>query len=469
MTSPRNLYNLLRNTREAGTSDGLGVRVIRDRMSTNDQLNVVMEALEGPVESSVSYERRTHSYEEPGVPGVENGNTIGLWHCNDASGLIADDAGAEENDLTLVGPTWIVSSKFDGGLSFNGSSTYGYATVDVPTPVGSFLYFSAWAKPTSGPVFNWDGVMEIYISGGNLVAEVEGSTYTGPPVSVGTWQHFHCQFDNGVVLVGVDDVVYRFAHGDATIAVSAYAIEIGRRSAVYYSGELDEVLLTVDIKSQEDWGPRTYQAHPGSVLYCSFDKGYGTTEHHADFLGPDVSLVGCDWASGYLKNAISLDGSAYATFTPAAKALDKLSIEIVFKLDAIAQTTFVDQASGINLEFTGTHLRAALDGVSNPSSDIGPLSLSIDTWYMLTMVWDGAEKQAWLNGQKVGSVAATGTANIPASVVYVGRTVGGVNDMVGDLDFLHIVNVSLRPLTRTIQRFNAGLDGFALSDEWILM
>ena len=66
-------------------------------------------------------------------------------------------------------------------------------------------------------------------------------------------------------------------------------------------------------------------------------------------------------------------------------------------------------------------------------------------------------------------IAATGTASIPATAVYLGRPVAGADYFAGDLDFLHIAASLLRPQVRPIHRWIVGAHGFGANEDWVVM
>lgn len=470
---PPGLLNQIRDAARQGQTHAVsGTRVRFERaVSTPEQLMKVVGALDGPIDQHVGSYNGHWSFVTPTAAFQTTVQTVGLWHCNENTGTNAADSSANGNDLTLANCTW-AAGKFSYGLTFNGSTSVASATLTSTEPVRKFLYFAAWINPTSGPLFQWTDVLEVYIDGsGNLCAQVEATTYTGPPVTIGSWQLAHVQFYAGTVFIGVGDTVWSFAHGDDTLTVPAWVVTLGKRDATYYAGSMDEVRLVADVVVQEDWGRREYRAHPTSLLYCAFDLGSGTAEFHQDFVGPTVDIYGCSWQTGYIGNCLRFDGiNDYAAFTPLAAATGSaFSIEMVLKWSTVAACTLVDQTSGINLAFDGTNWQAALQGVTNPGSNLCAWTPTVDTWYTVTLVWDGATKALWVNGQKRGEVAATGTVSIPTNDVYLGRTVAGAGYFAGDLDFCHIVRVALRPQSRPIPAFVIGRHGFLVTDDWVLL
>lgn len=463
------LHELAGAAREGRMAAIHGTHVRAERAISNAaQIGKVIEACKGPVQSRVSSYNGYWSFAIPTARFTHTVQTIGLWHCDENTGAMAADSSDNGNTLALANCTW-VAGKFTNGLSFNGTSSVATATVTSNEPVRKFLYFAAWCNPTSGPIFNWADVMEVYISGGNLCADIEGVTYTGPPIGSG-WQLLHCQFYAGSLYIGVGDIIWKFAHTDDTLTVPAWAIEIGKRGSDYYSGTMDEIRLVADVVVHDDWGKCFYRAQESSIMYCTFDLGSGTAERHQDFFGPTMTLAGPTWITGYIGKAISFDGSDdYATFIPAATTSDELSIHLIVKFDALTACTLLDQEDGLNLAWDGTHFLAALDGVTNPASQIGAGTLAIATWYDIALTYDGANKSIWVNGQKTGQVAATGTVSIPANAIYLGKAHDGAVFFSGDLDFLHIAKSLLKPQYRPIKRFVLGQDGFENGEDWVLL
>lgn len=466
---PSLLADLARASREGRSVSGTGTHIRLERgVSTKEQLASIIGKMNGPVAMRNSAYNGHWSFVEPTTAFTSDTWTIGLWHCNENTGTEAADASDNGNDLTLANCTW-GSGKFSYGLSFNGSSSVASATLTSTEPVRKFLYFAAWVNPTSGPLFQWTDVLEVYISGGNLCAQVEDQVYTGPAIATGSWQLAHVQFYAGTVYIGVGEIVWSFTHPDDTLTIPAWTVTFGKRDSTYYSGSMDEMRLVADVRVQDDLGKRTYQPPSSSILYVAMTAGSGTTEHHQDFFGPTVSIAGPTWVTGYIGDALSFDGSDdYATFTPTVQTVQKLTIEFVVKFDADAACTLIDQTSGLNLAYDGTSWTAALQGVTNPSTAIAAWSPTAATWYNIALVYTGSEKQLWVNGQKRGILACTGDVSVPATACYIGRTVAGADWFGGDLDFLHVCGAALKPAYRSIPRFIIGHDGFTVNEDWFL-
>lgn len=468
---PSLLAELSRAARQGRDLAATGTYVRLERgVSTPQQLQEVLAALDGSVQQRVSSTNGSLSFEVPSVAFTQTTETVGLWHCDEGSGNTAADSSDNENDLALTDVSWD-TGQFDDCLSFDGASSVGAATLTSTEPVRKFLFFAAWINPTSGPLFQWEDVLEVYIDSGNLCAQVESTTYTGPAITASEWQLAYVQFYAGKVFIGVGDIVWAFDHGDDTLTVPAWSVTLGKRDATYYDGLMDEVWLTADVVVQEDWGKRTYQAQAGSIMYCPFNRGSGTEEFHQDFFGPEITLATPTWQTGYIDYAIRFNGSSdYAYFAPGlAHTAEKLTIHLVVKFASLDACTLLDQASGINLAWDGTHIVAALQGASNPASQVGPLDIDVDTWYDIALVYDGATKAVWLNGNKTGEVASTGDVSIPATTIYIGRTVAGASYFEGDLDFLHICKAELKPANRPIPRFMLGEYGLTVADDWVLI
>ena len=470
--TPGLLNEIATKARQGRAAAVTGAQVKPERSTSNaEQLAAVANALTGPVQSRSSSLNRSWSFTLPTAAFVATDYTVGLWHCNEGSGGSAGDSSDNDNDLTLTDVAW-TTGKFSNGLSFNGVSSVASATLSSTEPIRRFLYFAAWVNLTGGgPIFQWEDVLEVYQWEGSLMAQVGDQTYEGPAIPMGEWVLVHVQFFAGTVFIGVGDVIYSFAHTDNQLTIPAWEVTFGKRDTDYYDGLMDEMRLEANVEVQEDWGKRLYRAQESSVLYCTFDLGSGDIERHQDFFGPTVALSNLTWQTGYLGSAARFNGTTgYAIFMPgAALTPAELSIEMVVKFSSVAPCSLIDQTGGLNLSFTGTAIRAAIEGVSEADADIAAWVPEADTWYIITLVYTGSEKQFWVNGQKRGVIAATGTASIPATAIYLGRTVAGADYFAGDLDFLHIAACLLRPQVRPIHRWIAGAHGFGANEDWVVM
>jgi len=456
--------------RGAGKSS-TGLRVqISSATDTVEQLLEVISSLREGADIKAQFLHRTYSFELPTIAYTPTVQTIALWHCDDNDGNSAVDSSENCNTLTLNNTTW-TTGKFNHGLQFNGINSYGSASLTSLEPINKYLYAAIWANPNDdGPLITWPDVLKLYIQDGILYANIKDESFMGPAVG-SSWQLFHVQFFDGQVLLAVDEIFTLNATTFTDLSISNYDVTIGKDDTSYYNGDIDEIWLVADVVTQEDFHLREFEAHPSTLGYWTFDANYGTTLFHGGLLSLPLTLTNCTWTTGYLGNAVIFDGTtSYASFTPMASSTNKLSIELICKFASVNGTqVLIDQENGINLYYNGLGFVAALNGVSNNNALIAPFIPKLDTWYDIVLTYDGSYKTIWLNGQKIGQVAAAGSANISANTVYVGCNHEHNNFFNGALDFLYVTKHLVRPYYRTINCWLIGAKGFERNADWVLL
>jgi Concanavalin A-like lectin/glucanases superfamily len=133
----------------------------------------------------------------------------GLWHLDEGSGSTSADASGNGNTATLVSsPAWTTGESNDA-LTFNGSSSYLYATLGTWFGGNNTLTASAWVYATSttnGPVFgvaqsnngtNWD-MPFLSINGSTVYGwlwQVNGNTPLSATVSLNAWHLLTITYD----------------------------------------------------------------------------------------------------------------------------------------------------------------------------------------------------------------------------------------------------------------------------------
>lgn len=192
-------------------------------------------------------------------------NPVSYWKLDETTGSEAEDCSIGGNDGTVYYGTW-TTGKIDGGLSFNGSSSY----VGVPS-TGSLDFgtdtdfaVSAWFNQTSSSGMQMivnkkasgtNPGYEVYMSGGYVGAAIcDGSN---PPVTVstsesfsGAWHHVAVVFDRSKTIMLYVDGILR---ADPSTISSVGDIDTGQAFTIgdrnqssnhaYFSGTLDEVMI----------------------------------------------------------------------------------------------------------------------------------------------------------------------------------------------------------------------------------
>jgi len=467
MLTPVEVARIARAAKLGATKAATGVKV-RTAFGTNEQiLEAMASAKEGGDLTLSALGRQTWSFLVPSRAWAANPPvTIALWHLNES----AEDSSGNSNTLTLHNTSY-VDAKFGKGLSLNGTNAYANCTLSGNEPIRRFLYLAAWVKPAGdGPIIDWPGIAKLYIDSSVLKADFDTETFTGPSITADSWQLCHAQFDSGIVWVGVDDLFTLSEAGFDYFDNPLRDIRIGYDGADYLSAIVDDVLIEADVRIVNDMIVRPKYPSMNDIGHWQFSEGYGLKAHPVGLVGaPIITLANTTWDDGYSGNCIVFDGSAYGTFQTSSQTADNLSIELIMQFSDASGCTLIDQQDGLNLEFTGTHFRTALNGVTNPNSDIAPFTPTLNMWYSITMTYDGSQKAIWVNGQKLGAIDATGTVNIPMNVIHIGETYGGSSRFQGKLDSLLITKHVARPYYRPVRRWLLGRQGFETKEDWVLL
>ena len=419
---------------------------------------------------------------EPSAPLQTSVTTIAHYRFDETSGTEGADASRNDNDLTVSGATW-ATGKFGNCLSFDGTNDVATVTAVSAEPLRNYLYVSCWVKPSylSGtrPIVKLAERFVLHFDAAELKVDIidGATTYTvssGMDAVVDTWQFITLQFNSGQVILGLDDLVYR-----ETIALTTYtdefpvaglALTVGSDGTAFFAGLLDEVLVEANTRVEDDFPKVLTMAGPNDVIFWPFLENAGTSVFDVKVLAEELTLHGGTWTSGRTLYGVSFDGvDDYADCTPVAETFTDrtLSIEVGIKFLADEETPIITQAGGLNLQYDGAGgIVAALGGVSNPTSVVGQLTVDSD-WHNLVIVYDGTNKECWLDGMKIGQVACTGTATMPAVPMYIAKDGTTFGNFV--IDRVRVYRARLRPYYRFVPYFIPGTHGFTSTEpEWMV-
>jgi Concanavalin A-like lectin/glucanases superfamily len=476
MLSPREIARIAQAAAEGGRKDSVGASVVADTVTTPiASLTSILNSInEGTIIVPIN-KNSTRSFITPVVVNQPSVTTLALWHLDEGAGATAVDSSYNGNVLSLNNISWSTGN-FNKCIVLNGTNAYATSSVSSEEVVRNYLYLSVWVNTThDGTLINWDGVCRLYISSGVLYAEwTDGNTVTtltGPAAPSGAWFLAHTQFFDGAGYIGVNDIIYSASAGFSELKPSSYTIDFGKYSTNYFDGSLEEIFIDCDVQIEDDFQERTYQPHPKTIGYWAFDENFGSFANPSGFIGDRFILENCTWGTGWLGSAIVLNGStSYAYLDPSyAKTSAIISVELVVNFDTTGACVLLDQDSGINLSYTGSNFQAALQGVSNPTSGLGPFVPTIGEWYCINLIYDGSYKSIWINGQKVGEVAATGAFSYPVNRLFLGCDKNLSNFFGGKMDFLHISATIQRPYYRPIPQWLVGMYGFQKNSDWTIL
>ena len=484
MLLPPNLVSDLRRAVKDGRAvSTFGGLVMTDQVfaNTGDLLGMIDEAPSGADTTALS-RYMTYSVVIPTEPFIRTETCVGHWHMDASSSTppVTLDETSNDNDLLLGNCTLASGGKWSNCLSLNGTTAVASVTISSTEPIGKFLFVGFWIKPTTligtSPLVYLDDAFLLYAEDTGLKLSVtDGVTpeiiVPSLTLTAGVWQYVSFQFNAGTIFISVGDLVYKTTSTLTTFAAHGTALQVGNNLGDYYDGLLDELLIDANVRIEDDWPVVTDFAGANDVIFWSCNENSGTTMSPAGFLGITATKHGGTWVAGYRDYAIQFNGTTdYADATPVAETFsdDALSIEIGVRFDVDAACQIISQISGLNLEYTGTHIRANINGVSAGATDIAPLTVDTNTWYNIAVVYNGSKKQCWVNGQKYGEIDATGTASMTANTLYLARNVAGDSFGACSIDFVRIYRAIRKPYYRDIPLFCIGQHGLGVKEEWMV-
>jgi hypothetical protein len=257
---------------------------------------------------------------------------------------------------------------------------------------------------------------------------------------------------------------------EVAYSVSPFILTVGYDGTNFFDGSIDDLIVEANVRVQDDWPIVTDCSGVNDVLFYPFAENTGTVVGSGNILTPALKLTGGTWTTGRTRYGVSFDGNNdYASVTPTLESFSgrTLSIEVGIKFTVDAVCPILTQTDGINLSYNGAGgIVAALGGVSNPASVLGTIAVDTDEWLNVCLVYDGVNKMLYVNGQKIGQIASTGTAQINTNTLYVARSGSTYGACV--LDRIRIYRAMLRPFYRTVNYFMPGQTGTMPNEEWIV-
>lgn len=469
------LTSAVRESRNRGL---YGAKVVADDVfSKPDELaEIARRAAENgspePIAAQVTW-----SLEEPA--SVVDTKVTEIIHCHfdEGTGAEAADVSVNGNDLTVYGATW-GTGKFAGCLTYDGVDDYASGSLVSTEPISNYLYAACWVNPDSvtgtRPVFEVEDAVTVYLDSGVLKAllTLGESSYTIDSeltLVTGEWQYVTLQFNGGRVFLGLGDTVHLETIASTTFSDDWQSLQIGTDGTNFFSGSIDEFVMDANVRVLDDFPIVKDVSGPNDCIFWPFAENAGLYVFSGRILGETLELHGGTWTTGRTRYGVSFDGvDDYGVCTPAAESFAgrTISVEVGIKFLSDEATPIITQLDGINISYDGNGgILAALGGVTNPTSVVGRLTAQ-NEWTNVCIVYDGSQKELWVNGQKTGVVASTGTASLTANPLYVATDETNYGNVV--IDRIRIYRGRLRPYTRTVKRFMPGQSSFAANADWIM-
>jgi hypothetical protein len=195
----------------------------------------------------------------------------------------------------------------------------------------------------------------------------------------------------------------------------------------------------------------------GLVLYMPFDEGAGSIVIDSSGNGNNGTIHGATWTDGKYGQGLYFQNSSTQYVTvPDSSSLNShfLTISAWVKFDSIpefaTEQVVVQKWNRFCMEIyfnpergTGAKFRGFIwVGGRVYHLDGAPYNLQPNTWYLLTMTYDGASLMGYVNGIPVQSVNVSGFLDPSTDDVFIGGN-GGPNPVGITVDDVRIYNTSL--------------------------
>ncbi|MFC1787861.1 LamG-like jellyroll fold domain-containing protein [Patescibacteria group bacterium] len=433
---------------------------------------------------------------------------IGYWGMEETSGTVAKDAyGA--NDGSIEGAPSVVDGLSGKTFEFAGDD-YVALPKNVPSLEPDFVTMAAWVKPDAypGPIFYSGGIdygVGIHVTGALSikVTTTNGSVseYTGSIPLDGQWHFVVVAYDGAAVVTYIDGAfVSTFPlSGTMTHSSNPNGVNIGYYygTGAHFDGLIDEVALfdrALDLGEVQDlylygkYSARGYceldadaddipdsadacynpSAPSGLVSYWGLDEGNGlfSVDSYGGYAG--TILGDFEWVTGYLGEALELDGVEDQVDTGVDTAYDFDNTDAFSGMAWIKPSTATNRQDIIGKQvsdgiYEGWAFELSRNGNSrlalilqndapggNRMRVTGVTPLDPDTWYHVAFTYDGSsdvsgvkfyingqeDRNDWINNWLTGSILNDVTLEIGAS----GE---GGSDFNGQIDETAIFNKQL--------------------------
>ncbi len=305
----------------------------------------------------------------PGIPvTVQNTGSLGLvgaWAFDEGSGTTAGDQSGRGNVGSLSNATWVAGGKFNGALSFNGTSSTvvvpDAATLDLTTG----MTLEAWVRPNVSSGWRTVTMKE---QPGNLTYGLYANTTANRPVievHVGgsvrslagtsilptlTWTHLATTFDGATLRLYVNGTQVSQLPLAGSLATSASPLRIGGNAiwGEWFNGLIDEVrvynraLGAAEIQSDmnrsitPDVAPPTVLARTPAPGAAGIHVGSSATARFSELMNAGSLTTSTfqlrDEASALVPANVSYDPTtSTATVTPQAALTYDAAYTVILK------------------------------------------------------------------------------------------------------------------------------------------
>ncbi len=163
------------------------------------------------------------------------------------------------------------------------------------------------------------------------------------------------------------------------------------------------------------------------VSHWKFDEGSGMSTADASGNGNHGTISGTSWTTGKIGNALSFDGvNDYVTAS--AITPGQLTVSAWININSTATwQCIVERGDASNVGWhvyvnSGNRLYSSLNGDAVYST---AGTISTNTWYHVTVTWDGATVKHYTNGVQTASAALSSLKDVGSNTIIGTRLAGG--------------------------------------------
>jgi len=401
------------------------------------------------------------------------------------------DVSGNENDGTISGATWktAVNCKEGRCFEFDGTSDTLTVTNDDSLNFGTGSFsISTWINPNNSGN-NYPSIVHKYDGDGYMLALAQTTekirfyvygaiaspswTTTSDMVDFGEWSYITVTFesytDNGsqsVVKFYKDGVLIETqTGGDAGNIDTAANLMV---SGLYggfdeFAGKMDSLKIYDTVLTQREIMEEMSAGKPSPVLDMDFNEGGGSTAYDKSGQDNDGTIksnaswkTAEDCVSGscvYIDGTDSTWNSVQVAEDDSLDGMPALSVNLWLKISGAKSHQVIykrhvgdPQWSSYRMNISGSNILSF--NVTNESQSVSTATangaLSLDTWYHVVGVYDGAGVQIYVNGLAKDATPGVLTGNVLDSPSYL--QIGGLDGswmMNGYIDELKIYPYAL--------------------------
>ena len=289
---------------------------------------------------------------ESGTTDVWDGNIIGAWHHDSATGSAVYDFGTTTHNGTISSAQWNTNGVIGYNLFFDGISD-AYSIPDHADWDTNVFTWEGWVNRDGNCIDDFPGIWskgfnQYFLSCIKTTNVVQGyvwqnpfKTVAGPTLTLYQLYHVAWTYNNSDHCIWIDGDLYNCESLSGVITTDNNPVEVGRYSTHDFPGYLDEITFSNSYRGP-DWIKRRYQ-------YDLFSEG----QSEAYSPGAGVIIVTVN--------------------DPINQTYNTSSIDINVTTDVAADTCIYSMDSGSNItlsSWNSTYWYGELTGLSEITHDI---------------------------------------------------------------------------------------------------